>query len=137
MIELRWRERAFGEAQTPRRFLDFIVDGESFYEKLGDVISPLGWGSPEHNKIAMNRFLLLEPADFPADRRSIYVCPECGDLGCGAVSAVIEKVENHIVWRDFGYENNYDESVLFDDYRDVGPYIFDAGEYTMRLSRRT
>ena len=134
-IELQWREREVGDAQTPRKFLDFVIDGKSLYDKLGDVISPLGWFRPEHNQIAVNRFLLLEPADFPDDRRSIYVCPECGDLGCGAVSAIIEQIGDRIVWRDFGYQNNYDGSVLFEDYRELGPFTFDAGEYSDCLKK--
>src|SRR5215204_5050187 len=129
-IELKWREREIGNAQTPRKFLDFVIDGESLYDKLGDVISPFGWFLPEQDQIEVNRFLLIEQANFSEGRRSIYVCPECGDLGCGAVSAVIEQVGNRIVWRDFGYQNNYDGNVLFDDYRELGPFAFDADEYT-------
>ncbi len=134
-IELRWREREIGGAQTPRKFLDFVIDGESFYEKMGGEISPLGWFVPEQNQIAVNRFLLIESPDFPDNRRNIYVCPECGDLGCGAVSAVIEEIEGRIVWRDFGYENNYDGNVLFEDYREIGPFSFEKEEYAVAIKQ--
>jgi hypothetical protein len=33
---------------------------------------------------AVDRLLLMSDADFPNDRRSLFVCAECGDLGCGA-----------------------------------------------------
>ena len=30
----------------------------------------------------------------------------------------------------FGYENNYDDTVHFEDLEDVGPFIFNATEYS-------
>lgn len=128
-IELKWTDRVIGPAQTPRRFLDFVVDGKSLYPKFGDLITLLGWVNTDSARNAVNRFLLIEPADFPNNRRSIYVCAECGDLGCGAISAVIEENENQIIWWDFGYENNYEEGVYLDNYQDVGPFVFDTKEY--------
>jgi hypothetical protein len=38
----------------------------------------------------------------------MYVCAECGDLGCGAVTAAVEVGDDKVVWRDFGYQNNYE-----------------------------
>ena len=32
---------------------------------------------------------------------AIYVCPICGDLECGAITARIEREADEIVWRDF------------------------------------
>jgi hypothetical protein len=128
-IELKWTDRVIGGAQTPRRFLDFVVDGNSLYPMFGDRITPFGWGTKDSERKAINRFLLEEDADFPNNRRSIYVCAECGDLGCGAVSAVIEEKGNQIIWHDFGYENNYEDDVDLDNYRDIGPFAFDRDDY--------
>jgi hypothetical protein len=129
-IELKWKDRQFGKAQTPRRFLDVVIDGQSLYELLNeDKISPIGWSLPVENERATNRFLLVEPADLPNDRRSIYVCPECADLGCGAVSAIIEEQADKFVWSDFGYQNNYDDDVYFEGYEEIGPFIFDRSQY--------
>jgi hypothetical protein len=134
-IELKWADRTLGGSQTPRRFLDFVIDGESLYEKLGDVISPLGWLNAEETRKIVNRFLRKESPDFPNDRTSIYVCPECGDLECGAVSAVIERVGDDIIWRDFGYQNTYDDTIRFEDYEDVGPFTFNATEYHNEMTK--
>jgi hypothetical protein len=38
---------------------------------------------------AISRLLLSEKADLPNGRRSFFVCSECGDLGCGAITAVV------------------------------------------------
>jgi len=128
-IELHWRNRKIGTAQSPRRFLDLVIDGESLYDKVGDFISPLGWQSDSENRKAVDRFLRRTESDFPGNRMSIFICPECGDLGCGAVSAVIEREGGNIVWRDFGYQNNYDDAVHREDLEDLGPFTFNATEY--------
>jgi hypothetical protein len=101
-------------SQIKRAFLDFIVDGVSLYEELGrrsDLISTV-WIDPpmtrEEQQRAIRRLLTLEPGDLPNGRVSLYVCPECGDLGCGAISVQIDVTGDKITWSDFGYENNYD-----------------------------
>jgi hypothetical protein len=129
-LELVRNRRPGGGGATKRDYLDFVVDGRLLSERIdGDFVTCLGWGDASENKRAVQRLLLDEPADFPNGRRSLYVCPECGDLGCGAVSAIIESVNNQIVWRDFGYENNYENIVRSESYRHVGPFVFDATEY--------
>ena len=128
-IELHWRDRKIGTVQTPRRFFDLVVDGESLYDKVGDFISPLGWQNDGENRKAVDRFLRRAESDFPGNRTSIFICPECGDLGCGAVSAVIEREGGDIIWRDFGYQNNYDDAVHREDLEDLGPFTFNATEY--------
>jgi hypothetical protein len=125
-----------GEAKQRRTFLDFCVDGVSLYEELGikrDLISTIWVNPPVPEEIhrAIKRLLKLEPADFPNERTSIYVCPECGDLGCGAISIEIVFSENLVTWRSFGYENNYENSVL---YLSIGPYCFDRTAYESLFS---
>jgi hypothetical protein len=58
---------------------------------------------------AVDRLLLTSEADFPNERRSLFVCAECGDLGCGAVTLSVTRVGGKVVWSDFGYENTYEE----------------------------
>lgn len=129
-ITLKWQERSGGRGRTATKFLDFVIDGASLREKIGgDLASCLGWLVPTANEKAVNRILLNEPADFPDNRRSLYVCPECGDLGCGAVSALVERVQDKVIWRDFGYQNNYESGVSFEGFEALGPIIFDATEY--------
>jgi len=86
--------------QTPRRFLDFIIDGESLYDRHGlDLISPLGWFVPPADEKAARQLLLEEPSEF-GHRVEIYVCPECGDRYCGSLTAIVERQGEEIVWRD-------------------------------------
>lgn len=50
-------------------------------------------------------------------------------MGCGAVSALIEEVGDKIVWREFGCQNNYEETIYFDNYTNVKSFTFDKVEY--------
>lgn len=130
-LRLEWKKREGNFAQTERNFLDFVIDDISLSEYLGDLVSGIGcFNQQETNKI-IHRLLLKEPADFPDNRRSLYVCPECGDLGCGAISAVIEQSENEIIWRDFALEYNYSDDLT--EYPVLGPYFFDKKSYEQVL----
>jgi hypothetical protein len=54
---------------------------------------------------------------------SIYGCPECGDIGCGAITVTIIKSDNSYTWTEFGYENNHAPQMMdLDSYRAVGPF---------------
>jgi len=83
----------------------------------------------EEREKSVRRLLLGDPADFPNNRRSLLVCSECGDLGCGAVSIVVDFSGDGVTWREFGYQNNYEEEIHFDGLKDIGPFRFDLREY--------
>lgn len=127
-----------GTWKTERNFLDFVVGGRSLYETLVlakgyDLISAIWLDTPDSSAEAAERLLLLRPADLPDNRRSLFVCPECGDLGCGAISVVIEHDTASVIWRAFGYENNYGEQVITEGFKDVGPFLFEPREYEAAL----
>ena len=128
---------ANGTSKSERHFLDFVVDGKSLWEALGerhDMVSILcaEYSSGETAK-AVGRLLLNGKADLPNARRSFFVCSECGDLGCGAITAVVERQGDTITWKAFGYENTYEDKILLDAYSTVGPFMFDATTYERTL----
>ena len=131
-LEFVWSSRAGGGGRTERRFRDIKVDGVALSTVVNaDVISPFGWGSPEEQFMALDRLLLRAPPDLYEGRVSLYVCPECGDLGCGAVSVVIETDGSGIIWRDFAFQNNYDAMV---GRADKG-VIISTGGFTLEARR--
>ena len=68
---------------------------------------------------------------------SLYVCAECGDLGCGAITALVQRTPDGFVWRDFVFEDNYDASITgAESYRAVGPFVFNKTEYWRVLNER-
>lgn len=136
ILEIAWKQRAGGGGATARRYLDFIVDGQSMFEMIsGDLIGRLGWGTNEIDKESVNILLLKKPPDLPNGRCPLYVCPECGDIGCGAITIKIEKTAEHFVWKEFGYENNYDDRILLlEEHKHIGPFFFDKDQYWQVLN---
>lgn len=129
ILTFEWKRREGGKGKTERDYLDFVIDGEPLSEKIqGDFVSCLAWSDKEDTEV-VRRLLLKDETDFPNSRQSLYGCAECGDLGCGAVSALIEETTgDRIVWRDFGYQNNYEETVYF-NYTELKLFSFDKVEY--------
>ena len=141
-LEFALRQRPYvkspsGTFQSERNYLDFVIDGQSLAERTRyDLVSVLckEWVSGEREK-SVRRLLLEEAADFPDDRRSLLVCGECGDIGCGAVSIIIRVSEKTVLWRDFGYQNNYEPEIHEVHLKDLGPFEFDLADYKSKLTR--
>lgn len=138
-LKLAWRTRSGGGGRTEVRYLDFLIDGQSLGELLqvGDMIGCLGWGIAEYEAEAAQVLLLRMPSSLATGRAMLYICPECGDIGCGAITAHVQKTSDHFVWRSFGYENDYDPSTpeLMQS-QEFGPYLFNKAEYWHTLSHR-
>jgi hypothetical protein len=126
-----------GSFKSQRRFLDLVVDRVSLWECLGkphDLVSVLCADFVESETLnAAERLLLKSEADLPNNRRSLFVCAECGELGCGAITVSVKRAVDSVVWSDFGYENNYEAGVWRDDYKDVGPFDFEFHQYESAL----
>src|SRR5262249_3807624 len=126
-----------GFFKSQRRFLDLVVGGISLWERLGkphDMVSVLCADFVESETLnAVDRLLLKSEADLPNGRRSLFVCSEDGDLGCGAITISVKRAVDSVLWSDFGYENNYEKQVWRDDYKDVGPFEFEFHQYESAL----
>lgn len=128
---------ADGGSRSERHFLDFVVDGHSLWHALGkqhDTVSILcAEFVPEETSKSVRHLLLKEQADSSRGRCSIFVCAECGDLGCGAITALVERNAESVTWKVFGYENTY-EQIRLDDYCAFGPFTFNAQDYERILT---
>jgi len=131
---LREAHRAGGNGKTARIYSDFYVSGTRLLDLLGwpdaDFITPLGWGAVEVQRSAIANFLSCQKPSHSNGRCPLYICPECADFGCGAVTARVEREGDFIVWRDFAFENGYEEPRLYD----LTPLRFDATGYEHTLS---
>jgi hypothetical protein len=135
-VDIIWAMRTGGGGRTERRYLDFVIDGVPLSSLLKcDVISPFGWTIPNEQVAAVDRLVRRKAADLPEQRVSLYVCPECGDLGCGAVSVQVEGGNGVVTWRDFAFQNNYDDSVHREGFENVGPFVFEGRRYHQVLEQ--
>ena len=60
---------------------------------------------------------------------SVYVCPECGDLGCGAVTIALAVDVETVTWSDWGYQTDCEDEVHRDEVRALGTLTFKRAEY--------
>ncbi|POX51009.1 oxidoreductase [Streptomyces sp. Ru71] len=128
---------ADGGYQVHRDFLDFVVDGRPLLFELSDLdaVSPLASDVPPAILTEQARGLLGEAEPpLPGGRYVIYGCPECADLACGAVTAVIERDGDDYVWRDFAWQTREDVDLERDGYRGIGPFRFRGEEYRAALA---
>ncbi|MFD4256405.1 oxidoreductase [Streptomyces sp. NPDC058534] len=129
--------RTDGDFQVHRDFVDFVVDGRPLLFRLSDLgaVSPLASDVPPAIFAAQVRGLLLETeAPLPGGRHVIYGCPECEDLGCGAVTAVILRDGDDFVWRDFAWQTGDHPDLERNSYQGIGPYRFAGAEYRAALA---
>ncbi|MDQ0752766.1 hypothetical protein QF034_006997 [Streptomyces africanus] len=126
-----------GGYQVHRDFVDFIVDGRPLLFRLSDLdaVSPLASDVPPAIFTAQVRSLLLEsPAPLPGGRYVVYGCPECEDLACGAVTAVIQPDGEDVIWRDFAWQTDEHADLELNGYHGIGPFRFRGAEYRAALS---
>ncbi len=82
----------------------------------------------------VKQLLLKKDSDFESGRAPLYVCNCCADLGCGALTVRVEKIEGGYRWSDFGYEGIDSKEISQDDYmRRTGPFEFDEIQYKSAL----
>lgn len=128
-----------GSTIIDRKYIDFIVNGQSL-EKLLHIapygeIGTFGWSENiEYENKCVDEFLGLEKSELESGRTSFYVCGECGDIGCGAITAKIIVTEKAVIWKDFAYEDLSEEELDFTDYKGIGPFEFDKIEYSITIS---
>lgn len=108
-----------------------MIDGQPLEQRISsNLIGCLGWGNLDYQRDTIARFQLKAESELLNGRNLLYVCSECGDIGCGAITVRIEQAAEHFVWKEFGYENNYDENMpLLEKYPNIGPYFFNKDQY--------
>ncbi len=124
-----------GHGQHERQFLDFAFDSTPLYPAVRakgvDNITPIWLDGDEWSREAIRRLLGDAEPDAPDGRVSVYVCAECADLGCGAITVVVERGVGIVSWRDWGYQNSYEQGfVAIAGLPDV---TFDAAQYDSTL----
>ena len=126
ILEIKW---VFDRRRGKR--LDFVVSGRSLYKELRrrgyDVVPRLGSNLVPVDSTTRRLLLLEKAGDMASGRVALYVCPLCGDLGCGAVSVRITRENTDIVWSEFEWESDCEDHFLAIE--NLGPFRFRGTEY--------
>lgn len=122
-----------------RHSFDFVVNGASLFEATraiehdmcGSLSNPLL--EREIARRINGGAVALLTSDVPAGghRAALFVCPECGDFACGAITARVSRTERGVQWSDFAYENGFDPASKLD----LGPFEFEWTAYLSEIER--
>lgn len=122
-----------GVSVQARISADFVVNGNSLLQALvneagghSDFMGRFVTGYPDVNKAALNELLCRTSPTSEGGRTLLYLCPECGDIGCGAYAVRIIRVADTYKWLDFAYVNGYEPPQSISG---VGPFVFSPLEY--------
>jgi hypothetical protein len=122
-----------GVSVQARISADFIVNGNSLLQVLvkeggghSDFMGRFVTGYPDVNKAALSELLCRSSPAIEGGRTLLYLCPECGDIGCGAYAARVVRAGEAYMWLDFAYVNGYEppQSIA-----GIGPFTFPTSEY--------
>lgn len=122
-----------------RTSIDFHVNDTSLLASLiaqsggkSDLMGCIVKGDTTQNAATVARLMTEGLPDTKSGRVIIYTCPECKDIGCGAYSAKIQRTEKNYIWREFAYENGYEDPVPI---KDIGPFYFEKTQYESEIHR--
>lgn len=136
-----------GSAANGLRYWDIAVDGQLLRDLFFEASGP-GGGAGDYAPVLVHNWpigmsddvlVLLgdRPPELPTGRVPVFVCSECGDLGCGAVTLAVERTADTVAWRDFGWETNYTTDEDEEKYEAFpgGPFVFARDQYESELRR--
>jgi hypothetical protein len=118
--------------------IDFLINESSLLNELvrrsgghSDLMGCLAKGLPEFKSEVVSKLAVDAPPDTESGRVILYQCPECGDIACGAYTALVERDEGAYIWRSFAYENGYEPAALVADF---GPFRFESHQYVAAIA---
>lgn len=122
-----------------RVYFDFMIDDVSLSEILNinewGMIGALLKATPATYSLEKLEELMFKRKSILQNERVLmYGCAECLDIGCGAITAEMNRFNEQVTWKAFAYENGY-EATDFEEYHKVGPFEFEASQYFETLER--
>jgi hypothetical protein len=120
-----------GATCTERTSADFLIDGQSLLDLLvenaGGHADFMGCFVTGYAKECERKSsILLDVPPGSGKRVLLYVCPECGDVACGAYSVLVRRERESYVWESFAYQTSECDLKAI---ATLGPFVFDAAVY--------
>jgi hypothetical protein len=134
---LQSKIRKGAENKHERHYLDFIISGQSLLDILGvsnlDFVTPLALDIHSNYEKELTEIIATKrKSNLESGRVMLYICPECGDFDCGAITVHIEVSDNKIIWKDFAYEDGIEG--LVEKYSKIESIEFEVNEYNQAFS---
>ncbi len=120
-----------GATCTERTSADFLIDGQCLLEMLvkragghADFMGCFVSGCAKECEHMSSMLLGVLPGS--GKRVLLYICPECGDVACGAYSVLVRRERESYVWESFAYQTSESDLKTLEAF---GPFAFDARMY--------
>lgn len=133
MVVRTWQDGTYVR-RPESHFLDLVVDGMSLRETVpmaADMVTDLN--RPWLPTVAQAVEVLLgrrRHADLAPGRVPLLVCAACGDLGCGALTALVNVGVDDVRWSDWKWEDWGEPRPVRGD---PGELRFDRSQYESEL----
>jgi hypothetical protein len=75
----------------------------------------------------------LAESTVPNGRTMLFVCEQCGDIACGAITLNVARRAGLIVWSDFRYQTSSSDEDTVKRFDQVGPFEFDFAQYKVAI----
>ncbi|WP_156911150.1 MULTISPECIES: hypothetical protein [unclassified Arthrobacter] len=117
---------------VPSQFMDFAIDGRLLRETLrvGTDLAAIEQETtllradfPHAAVEQIDRLTLASTGEFKDGRVALFLCPVCGDVACGTVSARISTEAHTVTWEDFGWQDGYTKEP-------PQPWLFERQRFT-------
>src|SRR5262249_42115128 len=123
-----------------RHSFDFVVNGVSLfevteafkYDMCGSLSNPQFEFEVARRINGGTAATLTTDVPIGGHRVALFVCPECGDLACGAITVLVSRTNVGVQWSDFRYDNGYDFTSKLDL---IGPFEFEWAAYRTEIGR--
>jgi hypothetical protein len=127
--------RPGGKSHSERHYLDLQIGRRRLSDliKVGDRASVLGWLPREDEQAYARQLLLRAPSLFASGRVPLYICPECADLGCGALTVRVTREGETVIGSDFRHEGDSGAGSPVEAVREIRDFLFEWEPYRLLL----
>jgi hypothetical protein len=130
-----------GPLKQERYTFDFVVNGASLFKATQASSSDMSGClsdprfEPEVARRLNDGIANILTSGIPVSgghRVTLFVCPECGDVACGAITVLVSRNDLVVRWSDFAFDNGYEART---ELTQVGPFEFEWATYLTAIRR--
>ena len=129
ICDLSLFDKLLGKKPTKKTTYDYYINGVNFSEIIpsGEFLTPFHISNKECLNSIVSQMLCITQPTLYSEKIELYICPNCGDPGCGVFLVKVTMNNDEVVWSDFSFEVDYElgaPSEVFETFESIGPFTF-------------